>query len=141
VFLLHKNASLAFSPVGCKRKNIEMSGVNSENRRKGGRPKQAIKRESATGVRFTKAEYFIVKSKAAKSNHKLTEYIRVMAIEGAVICRFSPEEKEIMRKLAGMANNLNQIARIANKERLLTAVLEIEKIRVDFDRLLERFRR
>ena len=118
-----------------------MSGINSENRQKGGRPKQAIKRESATGVRFTKAEYFIVKSKAAKSNHKLTEYIRVMAVEGVVICRFSPEEKEIMRKLVGMANNLNQIARIANKERLLTAVLEIEKIRVDFDRLLERFRR
>ncbi len=118
-----------------------MSGVNSENKRKGGRPKQGIKRESATGVRFTKAEYFIVKNKAAKSNYKLTEYIRVMAVEGVVICRFSSEEKEIMRKLAGMANNLNQIVRLAHKERLITAVLEIEKIRVDFDQLLERFRR
>lgn len=118
-----------------------MSGISSESKRQGGRPKQAIRREAATGVRFTKAEYFIVKSKAAKSNHKLTEYIRVMAVEGVVICRFSPEEKEIMRKLAGMANNLNQITRLAHKERLITAVFEIEKIRLDFDRLLERFRK
>ena len=115
--------------------------MSLESKNKGGRPKQVIKRESATGVRFTKAEYFIVKTKAAKSNHKLTEYIRTMAVEGRVIPRFSPEEKETMRKLAGMANNLNQIVRLAHKERLLSAVLELDKIRTDLDLLLERFRR
>lgn len=111
------------------------------NVRKGGRPKQAVKRSAATGVRFTKAEYFIVKAKAAKANQKLTEYIRNMAVNGTVIARFTMEEKENMRKLVGMANNLNQIARLAHKERLLSAVFEVDKIRIDLDKLLEHFRR
>jgi len=37
--------------------------MESEKRKRGGRPKQDIKRESATGVRFTKSEYFALKEK------------------------------------------------------------------------------
>ena len=33
----------------------------------GGRPKKVVKRELVTGVRYTKAEYFILKQKANKA--------------------------------------------------------------------------
>lgn len=138
-FCSTKTLPLAFAPVGRKRIELKKSGMEAGAKRKGGRPKQEVKRASATGVRFTKAEFFIVKSKAAKANCKLTEYVRTMAVEGRVIAKFSQEEKEFMRKLTGMANNLNQIAKLAHKERMLSAVLEIEKIRSNIDQLIKRF--
>ncbi len=115
--------------------------MESKRKGKGGRPRQAINREAGTGVRFTKAEYFIVKTKAAKANYRLTEYIRTMAVEGRVIARFNREEKDYMRKLTGMANNLNQIAKLAQRDRLLSVVLELEKIKQDIDQILTRFRK
>ena len=138
VFVAQKRFRLLFSPVGRKKENILMESKQSG---KAGRPKQAIKRESATGVRFTKAEYFIVKTKATKANYRLTEYIRTMAVEGRVVARFSQEEKDSIRKLVGMANNLNQITRLAQRDRLLSVVFEMEKIRQDIDQILERFRK
>ena len=101
-----------------------------------GRPRKAIKRESATGVRFTKAEYLIVKQKANKSGLKLTEYIRAMAIEGKVITRLNEEEKDFFRQLIGMANNLNQLTKKAHQEGMLTAILHFEKYRKQIDQLL-----
>jgi hypothetical protein len=50
--------------------------MEREKRKCGGRPKQIIKRESATGVRFTKAEYFIIQQKASRAGMKITTYIR-----------------------------------------------------------------
>lgn len=138
VFVAQKRFRLLFSPVGRKKKTILMESKKSG---KGGRPKQAIKREAGTGVRFTKAEYFIVKTNATKANYRLTEYIRTMAVEGRVVARFSQEEKDGIRKLVGMANNLNQITRLAQRDRLLSVVLELEKIRQDIDQILERFRK
>lgn len=111
-----------------------------EDKHSGGRPKKAIKREAATGVRFTKAEYFIVKQKAKKAGYKITQYIRVMSVEGQVIARLSPEEKEMIPQLIGMSNNLNQLAKKAHKAGMLTAMLQFEKNRDDLDRILNRLK-
>lgn len=101
-----------------------------------GRPKKAIKRQAATGVRFTKSEYFIVKQHAKKAGYKITQYIRQMAIEGKLTQRLNAEEKELIRQLVGMANNLNQLTKIAHNERMLTTVRLFEKYRVEMDRIL-----
>jgi len=55
--------------------------TEGEKRRHGGRPKKDEKRESATGVRFTKSEYSILKEKAAKAGMRVTTYIRQMALK------------------------------------------------------------
>jgi hypothetical protein len=113
--------------------------ITSEKRhikRSGGRPEKAVKRESATGVRFTKAEYFIVRQKANKAGLKLTEYIRAMAVEGKVTAKLNEEEKNFFRQLIGMANNLNQLTKKAHQEGMLTAILHFEKHRKQMDQLL-----
>lgn len=111
-----------------------------EEKHNGGRPTKLVKRESATGVRFTKAEYFIVKQKANKAGYRITQYIRKMAIEGQIIARLNPTEKELIPHLIGMANNLNQLTKKAHRESLLTALLLFEKYRVELDRILKRLR-
>lgn len=111
-----------------------------EEKHSGGRPKKVIKREAATGVRFTKAEYFVVKQRANKAGYRITQYIRLMALEGQVIARLNPTEKELIPQLIGMANNLNQLTKKAHQESLLKALLHFEKYRVELDRILNRLR-
>ena len=69
--------------------------MESEKRHCGGRPKKVIKRESATGVRFTKAEYFIINQKAIKAGMRVTSYIREMALNGSVAER-QVKKKDIL---------------------------------------------
>jgi len=112
----------------------------SDIKHNGGRPKKDVKRDSVTGVRFTKAEYFIVKQKARKAGFKITQYIRVMALNGKIIARFTEEEKQFIRQLIGMANNINQITKLAHKEKILTAILHFEEYRTEFDLLLKQLK-
>jgi Bacterial mobilisation protein (MobC) len=105
----------------------------------GGRPKKPVKRETVTGVRFTKAEYYVVKQKAAKAGLKVSIYIRQMALQGKIIARMSEEERHFVRQLSGMANNLNQLTKKAHQEGLLTAVLMFEKHKNLVEGLLEKY--
>ena len=117
-------------------KEISMT-MESEKRHGGGRPKKTIKRESATGVRFTKAEYFIINQKAIKAGMRVTSYIREIALNGNVMARTSEEERHFIRQLIGISNNLNQLTKKAHQEGLLTAVLHFEKYRNIIDELLQ----
>ena len=113
-----------------------------QQRGSGGRPKQAVKREVITGVQFTKAEYFLVRHKASKAGLKITLYIREMALNGEVkVTKIDEEERQFVRQLIGMSNNLNQLAKRCYQEGALTAILHFEKYRKALDELLERLRK
>ncbi len=115
--------------------------MEREKRKCGGRPKQNIKRESATGIRFTKAEYFIIQHKAWKAGMKITTFIREMALNGKVTAKINEEERQFVRQLIGISNNLNQLTKKAHEEGLLTAVLHFEKYRNMIDEILEKLGR
>src|SRR5689334_16820410 len=87
-----------------------------EKKKTGGRPKKMIKRCSVTGVRFTEMEYRKVQRKAKEVGLKLTVYIRQMAIHGKVEANLSPEQMELIRQLAGMANNINQLTKKCHQQ-------------------------
>jgi len=114
--------------------------MESGKRHGGGRPKKTIKRESATGVRFTKAEYFIINQKAIKAGMRVTSYIREIALNGNVTARTSEEERHFIRQLIGISNNLNQLTKKAHKKGLLTEVMHFEKYRNIIDKLLEQLK-
>ena len=107
----------------------------------GGRPKKLVKRETITGVRFTKVEYYVVKQKASKSGIGITLYIRQMALHGKILPRMNEEERQFVRQLVGMANNLNQLTRKGHQEGMLTAVLMFDKYKNIIDELLEKMKR
>jgi len=117
--------------------------ISEERQQKhtGGRPKKQVKRESITGVRFTKIEYYVVKQKASKAGLGITSYIRQMALHGKVIARMDEEETQIARQFTGIANNLNQLTKKAHQEGLLTAVMLFEGYRNLFDEFLKRFQK
>jgi hypothetical protein len=107
---------------------------------KGGRPKKVVRREIIKGIRFTKAEYYVIKQKASKAGTKVCFYIREMALQGKIISRLNDEERLFVRQLIGMANNLNQLTKKGHQEGLLTAVLLFEKYKNIIDELLEKLK-
>ena len=113
----------------------------TKKKHSGGRPKKDVKRQVVTAVRFAKTEYFVVKQKASKAGLGVTVYIRQMALQGQVIAKMNDEERQFVRDLVGMSNNINQLAKKAHQEGLLKALLLFETYRDQLDLLLQRMKK
>lgn len=86
--------------------------------KRGGRPakKPGEKRRYTVSVKLDTREYYSLKTRANSAGVSRSEYIR-QSISGSIIRpQLTPELNGYIRKLAGMGNNLNQIARKANME-------------------------
>ena len=85
---------------------------------RGGRPRLANtdkKKHTLPPVHLNVRNYYLIKARVRESGLSLTEYQRQMLLQGQVVERLSPEQMELCRQLAGMANNMNQLAHQANK--------------------------
>ena len=96
---------------------------------KRGRPKkEKVRLSTSINLKLTESDFKTVKEKAEKLGMKATQYAREMTLKGGIKSRFTLEELDLIRKLAGMANNLNQIARQANKTGFSNSAMELIKI-------------
>ena len=100
-----------------------------------------VKKESATGVRFTKSEYFIVKHKAEKAGLKISSYIRQMSINGRLMQRLNEEERQFVRQLVGISNNLNQLTKKAHQAGIHSIKINLEQYTNIIDELLLQLKR
>ena len=91
-----------------------------------GRPaKEKVKLSTSINLKLTEDDYKTVKEKAEKLGMKATQYAREMTLKGGIKSRFTLEELDLMRKLAGMANNLNQVAKRVNRNEFLQVGLDL----------------
>ena len=94
-----------------------------------GRPaKEKAKLSTSINLKLTEADFNKLKEKAGKLGLKATQYAREMVLKGCVKSRFTLEELDLMRRLAGIANNLNQIAKKANQTGFITEAIEIKGV-------------
>jgi len=92
--------------------------MTTTNNKKGGRPRlnPSQKLRYRVAVKLCAQDYDILRIKAAEASITCSELAR-MAITGCTIRqRLTPLQMDCIRKLSGMGNNLNQIARKANSE-------------------------
>ena len=82
-----------------------------------GRPKAGSLRKLTTSVtvKFSKPDYERLLRRSRQANRTLAEYIRDSAFEAQVVAKHSTEEAATMRDLVGMANNLNQLAKLSHQ--------------------------
>ena len=64
-----------------------------------------------------------------------------MALQGKIISRLTEEERQFVRQLIGMANNLNQLTKMGHQEGFITSVLMFEKYKNVIDELLEKLKK
>ena len=86
--------------------------------KKGGRPTKgaAEKKKYRITVKLNTQDYYMLKGKAKGAGVTMSEFIRKLLDKGNVIERLTVEQADFIRKLCGMANNLNQLAHRANAE-------------------------
>ena len=102
-----------------------------------GRPKAGSLRKltKPVTVKFSKPDYERLLRRSRQANRTLAEYIRDSAFEAQVVAKHSTEEAATMRDLVGMANNLNQLAKLSHQtgfyrtNEMITALLhELKEI-------------
>jgi len=83
---------------------------------KGGRPTKSLteKRTYRVNLKMNTEEYYTLKARASETGVSPSDFIRAIILKAEIKQRLSPELVEYIRKLSGMANNLNQIAHKAN---------------------------
>lgn len=98
----------------------EIKQQDNPKKKKGGRPLKPVKKNNNLVVRMTETERLLIAGKAREAGMKLSEWFRLAAKRARVVARLSPGDVAILRMLTGLANNLNQIARLAHREGLLS---------------------
>lgn len=82
----------------------------------GGRPKlsDSERLKYRISVKLCTKDFYELRAKASQAGMTCAEFARLMIANGKVHQRLTPEQMDCIRKLSGMGNNLNQIARKAN---------------------------
>jgi len=112
---------------------------NREKKKKQiGRPrKEKEKLSTSINLKLTEEDFKKVKERAEKFGMKATQYAREMVLKGSVKSRFTLDELDLIRKLIGMANNLNQLARKANSIGYKAAEKALFELACDIKKLLD----
>ena len=88
---------------------------DDQDRKKGGRPKKSsTNRKSKTiGVCFSEPELYTLRHRAKEAKLPLSVYCHDAILNGEIKEPLKKEELDILRSLANMGNNLNQLAKTA----------------------------
>jgi len=119
--------------------NEKLSVKTDKPKHKGGRPKVRVRRETHVKVRLTATERFMISAKAKDAGMRLSDWIRAAAKAAKVVARLKPEDLQIMRMLAGLANNLNQLTKLAHRDGILTIAIKCGNLLVEIDQALKYF--
>ena len=98
----------------------------------GGRPHKMDSqlRKKVVSTRLTEPEYLKLLQEAEQCCLSLSDFIYQILTDRKVAPRISQEEMDIVRKLAGQSNNLNQLtkkAHAAGFETIIPQLLELNK--------------
>lgn len=95
---------------------LKNQNMENKERNKGGRPKKEAteKLKYRVTVKMATADYYSLLTRSHEAGISPSEYMRECLRNGHVKERLSEEHADFVRKLCGMANNLNQLAHKAN---------------------------
>jgi hypothetical protein len=86
-------------------------------------------KEKVISVRVTTMEYLALKKRARDAGMSLSSFARSALLSAKVVQRIGKDDADTLRRLSGEANNLNQLARSANKDGFTSVAREITNLR------------
>jgi len=108
------------------------------NKPKRGRPtKDAAKLTRSINLKLTEADFTALRQKAGSLGLTATQYARHMALNGKIVDRYTKEQLDLRRKIAGEANNLNQLAKLAHTNGFTVAWREVVSVTAKLKTLLD----
>ena len=100
---------------------------------KGGAPKKRVRRDIIMRIRMTATNRFKIETKAKEAGMRSSSWIRAAALSAKITPRLSAEERRIIWMLAELANNLNQLTKLAHQVGLLTVVRKLDQLLKEID--------
>ena len=103
---------------------------NQDKKKTKGRPTVADARRlsKAVTVKFSKTDYETLRTRSRKANRRLAEYIRESALKSEVVQPRTEADLKEYRTLVGMANNLNQLTKMAHQDSIIYLYSPIDKL-------------
>jgi hypothetical protein len=103
---------------------------NQDKKKSKGRPTVADARRlsKAVTVKFSKIDYEILRTRSRKANRHLAEYIRESALKSEVVQPRAEADMKEYRTLVGLANNLNQLTKMAHQDGIIYLYSPIVKL-------------
>ena len=80
-------------------------------------------------TKLTELQYYAIKKRAGESGLPISEYVRQAVVSAEVTPRLNKQDADTIRKLAGEANNLNQLAHCANAGGFALVAVELVKLK------------
>lgn len=105
-----------------------------------GRPKLDRKKERRLALRLSSAEYLIVSEKSQEAGLRISSYLRRAALFSKIHSGISIPQMQLIRQLAGMANNINQVAKLCHQEGILSGLTYFENYRKALDEILQKMK-
>ena len=101
---------------------------NQDKKKSKGRPIVADARRlsKAVTVKFSMTDYETLRTRSRKANRRLAEYIRESALKSEVVQARTEADLKEYRTLVGMANNLNQLTKMAHQDGIIYLYSPIE---------------
>ena len=96
----------------------------------GGRPaKNRIdKQRRVVSTKLTELQYYAVRKRASEAGLRVSEYVRQAVVSAEITPRLNRQD-DTLRKLAGEANNINQLAHRANAGGFAKVAVELVKLK------------
>ena len=103
---------------------------NQDKKKSKGRPTVADARRlsKAVTVKFSMTDYETLRTRSRKANRRLAEYIRESAMKSEVVQPRTEADMKEYRTLVGMANNLNQLTKMAHQDSVIYLYSPIDKL-------------
>lgn len=105
----------------------------------GGRPHKTDSqlRKKVVSTRMTEPEYLKLLKEAEQCCLSLSDFIYQILTIRKVVPRISQEEMDIIRKLAGQSNNLNQLTKKAHAAGIETIIPELSELNKEIRELIK----
>ena len=115
---------------------------NQNKKKQKGRPTFADARRlsKAVTVKFSKIDYEILRTRSCKANRRLAEYIRESALKSEVVQPRTETDMKEYRTLVGMANNLNQLAKLSHQEGIYYTSLQLDRLLVEISDIVRAYK-
>ena len=103
---------------------------NQDKKKTKGRPTVADARRlsKAVTVKFSMTDYETLRIRSRKANRRLAEYIRESALQSEVVQPRTEADMKEYRTLVGLANNLNQLTKMAHQDSIIYLYASIDKL-------------
>lgn len=117
--------------------------TGTQNTKKhGGRPTVAEARRlsRAVTVKFSKKDYEILMNRSKKANKHIAEYIRDSALNSEIEKQPLETIAKDYRMLVGMANNLNQLTKMAHQQGINYVFLPLNSLLGDISHIVREYK-